>query len=201
MSRGVKTTSTTQKMITYALIGGAVAITAASPYGAIGLTKVIARVVAKKLNTSSATHEDAEQKIRRSLYNMKQRGYIKERRSKDGRTITIELTKKGKEIARGYQFVDMRVAHQKKWDKKWRFVLFDVPVKDSHARDILRDKLKRMDFFQIQKSVWVHPYPCEKEIGVVAEFLGVQRYILVFTGRVNNEKELVGHFRRKGYNI
>ncbi|MEX0916546.1 MAG: hypothetical protein WDZ44_00350 [Candidatus Spechtbacterales bacterium] len=201
MSRGVKTTSTTQKMITYALIGGAVIITAASPYGAVGLTKIAARMLAKKLGTPLEVHEDAEQKIRRSLYNMKQRGYIKERRSRDGRTISIELTKKGKEIGRGYQFIDMRVACQKKWDKKWRFVLFDVPVKDGHARDILRDKLKRMDFFQVQKSAWVHPYPCEEEMGVVAEFLRVQRYVLVFTGRVNNEKELVGHFRRKGYDI
>ncbi len=47
---------------------------------------------------------------------------------------------------------------QKKWDGKWRMVLFDIPEKKRRLRDGLRNILRTLDFVELQKSVWVTPH-------------------------------------------
>ena len=46
----------------------------------------------------------------------------------------------------------------KKWDGKWRVVIFDVPEKKRNHRDYLRSFLKMSRFKELQKSIWVSPY-------------------------------------------
>jgi len=46
---------------------------------------------------------------------------------------------------------------QKKWDKNWYLVIFDIPEKLHRKRDILREKLKKLGFGQLQQSVWISP--------------------------------------------
>ena len=47
---------------------------------------------------------------------------------------------------------------RKKWDKKWRLVIFDLPEKESGKRNALRKKLTNLGFGQWQRSVYVSPY-------------------------------------------
>ncbi len=55
---------------------------------------------------------------------------------------------------------------KKPWDGKWRFVIFDIPQKEVNFRNIIRRRLKELDFRQLQRSVWFSPLPltqsCEK---------------------------------------
>src|SRR3989344_4025305 len=53
----------------------------------------------------------------------------------------------------------------------------DIPEKHKRARDALSQSLKRMGFAQLQKSVFVHPFDCSKEIMFVTEFFNLSRYI------------------------
>src|SRR3990167_2211250 len=64
-----------------------------------------------------------------------------------------------------------------KWDKKWRVVIFDIPEKSRMARDALRRKLKELEFRELQKSVFVHPYECKKEIDFIIEFFNLRHYV------------------------
>ena len=52
----------------------------------------------------------------------------------------------------------------KKWDKKWRMIIFDIPELSSRERRFLRLELKWMGFKELQKSAWIFPYDVEKEL-------------------------------------
>ena len=64
-----------------------------------------------------------------------------------------------------------------KWDKKWRIVIFDIPEELHKNRNQLRGKLKNLGFYMLQKSVFVIPYPCEKELGYVCKNLRIADYV------------------------
>lgn len=53
---------------------------------------------------------------------------------------------------------------QKKWDKKWRIIIFDVQEVNHTRRDILREKLLQLGFGRWQKSVYITPFSVKKEI-------------------------------------
>lgn len=82
----------------------------------------------------------------------------------EGDQTIVRITKEGKVRALRYKLSEMQVKRPKVWDKKWRIVIFDIPEKYKRVRELFRWHLKSMNFYMLQKSVWVHPYPCEGEI-------------------------------------
>ncbi|HCX28109.1 MAG TPA: hypothetical protein DHI91_03145, partial [Candidatus Portnoybacteria bacterium] len=56
-------------------------------------------------------------------------------------------------------------------------VLFDIPERQKPARDALRSKLKRLGFFEFQKSIFVHPFSCKDEIEFLIEFFQIKSYV------------------------
>jgi len=66
---------------------------------------------------------------------------------------------------------------RKDWDGRWRIVVFDIPEKMRRSRDVLRDKLERLGFYELQKSVFVFPYQCEDEINFIIEYFNLRQYV------------------------
>ncbi len=95
---------------------------------------------------------------------------------KDG-SIHIVISEKGKKKALGYQVDEMQISQPRLWDGKWRLVMYDVPEKLRHSRDALRKKLRDLQFYELQRSVWIYPFPCEDEITFVVEFFDLRRYV------------------------
>src|SRR3989344_1568396 len=114
-------------------------------------------------------------KLRKEVRNLYRSKLIKEHKNKDG-SFTFVLSDKGKMKALTYHFSEMKIK-DKVWDKKWRVVFFDVPEKHRWGRDSLRDKLKKLGFYEIQKSVFVFPHDCEDEIDFIIEFYGMRKYV------------------------
>jgi len=108
----------------------------------------------------------------RGLYKSK---LLRKEECADG-SFTFVLTDKGKIRAMNYHFEKMKI-ERKDWDGKWRIVVFDIPEKIRRGRDILRDKLGRLGFFELQKSVFVFPYQCEDEINFIIEYFNLRRYV------------------------
>ena len=50
-----------------------------------------------------------------------------------------------------------------RWDGKWRLVIFDIPEESAPQRDLLRRLLKKNDFYKLQASVFISPYPLNRE--------------------------------------
>lgn len=115
-------------------------------------------------------------------------------REKDGE-LWMTFRKRGKELLLKYKIDELKIEKQKKWDGKWRVVIFDIPKKKRLARDVLRDKLKELEFYQLQRSVFVYPYECQREIELIKKVYEVEPYVYYlrvdFIGR---EAKLRRHF-------
>jgi len=81
------------------------------------------------------------------------------------------------------------IKRPKKWDKLWRVIIFDIPVEKNKARTALRRKFQEIGFYQIQKSVFVYPYPCEKEIMFIGKFFGVEKFIEIILAKNLGRRE------------
>jgi CRISPR-associated endonuclease Cas2 len=109
--------------------------------------------------------------------------------------IKIVLTKLGKEKILIYDFDKLKLVSNR-WDGKWRLVVFDIPHFQNRARDALREKLKNLNFYQIQKSVYLIPYNCEDEIDFICSIFDINRNnVLIFeVSRFEGEEKLKHHF-------
>lgn len=115
-------------------------------------------------------------KVRSAVQALQRRHFIKIIKE-SGDKCKVVLTNKGKKRIKEFYFDSLIIPKQKKWDGKWRVVIFDVPNKFNRAREALREKIKELGFYQLQKSVWIHPYPCEDEILFVAEIFRAGSFI------------------------
>ncbi|MDD5033034.1 MAG: CRISPR-associated endonuclease Cas2 [Candidatus Pacebacteria bacterium] len=113
---------------------------------------------------------------------------------KDANTEKIRLTQKGKARWLEYQFNNLTLEKKKKWDKKWRIVLFDVPEEKKKVRDALRRKLKKLGFLEFQKSVFVFPFPCHDEINFVINFFDAEEYVYYIEAPISPDTNLRKHF-------
>ena len=124
-------------------------------------------------------------KVWRGMKNLEQRGIIIQ---SDDR---FKFTKNG----RSWFQKSLLKYHRFKgtvWDKKWRVVIFDIPQEFHKQRNYFRTKLKAMGFYMLQKSVFVIPYPCEEELGVICHQFKITDYIdLILADSVGFKEEEV----------
>lgn len=131
--------------------------------------------------------------ITRHTMKLWRRGYVEVKETKDG-TIVV-LSEKGKREVLKYDLENLVIQKQVPWDGKWRMVFFDVPTSHS-ARNAFREYLKSMGFFQMQKSVYVHPYPCAREVKYVREVLVLPHEVKLATvSALENDNDLRRFFR------
>ncbi len=127
--------------------------------------------------------------INNALAGLRRRKLIEYVSDKNGVT-TVRITSKGKTRLKSFSMDLLSIDKQAKWDGKWRVVMFDLPIQYTKVREYLRLKLKQLGFIQLQKSVWVYPYPCTDELLFIADYYKVKNYvdILVVEELVNDEK-------------
>lgn len=109
----------------------------------------------------------------------------------------ITITEKGRQRLKKSEFDNLSIERPKQWDGKWRLVLFDVPdVRKKSRRDFSR-KLQAMGFYQLQKSAWVVPYPCEKEVNLIRQVFEVDPHdvIVAELARFGRENTVKRHFQ------
>lgn len=114
---------------------------------------------------------------------------------KDGKKY-LKLTEKGKlKLIRLEQY-NFQLKKPKKWDNKWRIVIFDIPQKRRLQRDNLRFTLKQIGFVRLQNSVWVYPYDCEDLITLLKLDFKIGREILyIIADKIENDKILKECFK------
>ncbi|HAS00226.1 MAG: Transcriptional regulator, PaaX family [Candidatus Moranbacteria bacterium GW2011_GWC2_37_73] len=106
-------------------------------------------------------------------------------------SVKIVLTEKGKNIILNFDIDRIKIKKPIRWDKKWRFVFFDIPEKRRSERNVLRNKLKDLKFYEIQKSIFVHPYPCLDEVNFVIEYFNLRNMVRYGeVTNISNEEEL-----------
>lgn len=113
-------------------------------------------------------------------------------------SVRIVLTKKGKQKILEFNIDKLCVKEPATWDGQWRIVFFDIPEKRRKVRDALRNKLKDLGFYELQKSVFVHPFSCRDEIDFIVEFFNIRPFVR-YAEMINptNEAELKLKFNLK----
>lgn len=149
------------------------------------------RIIQEVTNEWKEIERDSLNRSIRSLHDSK---LVSTKDNRDG-TLTLILSKEGQRLALSYDIENMGIKRPARWDGKWRVVMFDIPESLKKVRDALRMHLKNMEFYEFQKSVFVHPYPCAKEIEYIMEFYQAQKYIrFIVAGEIDNSVELKKHF-------
>jgi CRISPR-associated endonuclease Cas2 len=169
-------------------VAGVVVLLAAAP-GAVQIAKLFPH------NQRHSFKKTKHQSVARSIRGLEKNKLLVINRGEGGKT-KIRLTKKGKQKFREIQLHNLMITKPPRWDHKWRIVIFDIPENSSKPlRETLRAKLKQWEFYQLQKSVWVCPWPCEDEIQLVAELYDITPYLnTIIAEKILGDTSLRKHF-------
>jgi len=151
-----------KETLKYLLLAGMVYVAASSPYFVLQLMRNI-----------SKPRPYQKRKFLDAFSYLKKNGLIEVK--KENHDIRISLTEEGRKRAGKYQIDDLEIEKPKKWDKKWRVVIFDIPAASRMIRDAFRRKLKEFGFYPLQKSIWVYPFPCKEEVSLLRDFFGLNK--------------------------
>ena len=105
--------------------------------------------------------------------------------------VEVRITEKGKTEIIRRKIEELGIAKLEKWDGKWRMVFFDVDELNKTKRDQLRKWLLRLGLKRMQRSVFVYPFPLEREIKFLREILGVPHGVKLVTAEtIENDEDL-----------
>lgn len=176
----------TKDIFIWLATAGAIYIAASSPYFVTNVWKSFQK-----------NRQYPKRKFCDAFYRLRKRGYLEVERK--GRQIYITLTEEGRKKAGRFQINSLEIKKQKRWDRKWRLVIFDIAQLKKVYREAFRGKLKELKFYQLQKSVWIHPFPCRDEIELLKEFFGLstKEVRLIISGDIGQTDWLEKLFKLK----
>lgn len=152
----------TKDVLTWLVAAGVIYFAGSSPYFIRNLIREFKKWQKYKKKNLSNT-----------FYRLQKEGCLNIQR-KDHR-VCITLTEKGKRRAGWLQIDALKINKPKKWDKKWRLVIFDIAQLKTLMRNAFREKLRELGFYLLQKSVWVCPYECRDEIALLRDFFALTK--------------------------
>lgn len=132
---------------------------------------------------------DPRQRLREVAHRLKKKG-LAEFRTEGGKK-RLRLTARGESVMSSIWSENFQLKKPRRWDGKWRLVIFDIPEKRRGVRDRIRTLVARLGFLRLQDSVWVYPYDCEDIIGLLKVDLhlgGSVIYLVV--EKMENDKHL-----------
>ena len=89
----------------------------------------------------------------------------------------------------------MQAEKKRRWDKRWRVVVFDIPEKHRRTRDSLRSSMRELGFYRLQDSVWVYPHDCEEVVMLIKTEMRVGAALLyMIVEKLENDSKLREHF-------
>lgn len=102
---------------------------------------------------------------------------------------TVEITDAGRRRILRYALDELAVEKPRFWDGRWRLVSYDIPIKLSHQRRIFTEYLKAWGFYPLHQSVYLHAYPCEKQVEFLREYLRIGEFIRIFKlSQIENDR-------------
>lgn len=180
--------ATATKLILASLAVGGLAFTGAVIPG-------IFKIVESLRNSGVQPEKFSKPQVANALATLKRRKLIKIRKEKNGKFL-VKLTNQGRKRLIKMSLEAVSIKKSKRWDGKWRMVIFDIPVHFNDARAALRYKMKELGFKQLQKSVWIIPYECEDEILFISEMFEVEKYVEIITAeKILHEKIIRKSFK------
>ncbi|MDO8576194.1 MAG: hypothetical protein Q7R90_02670 [bacterium] len=145
----------------------------------------------KHIDLSWAHKRDPRLRVRETALRLKKKGLLVWNTQKD----RLELTSKGRAEAARIRIGLIEIPKPRKWDGRWRIVIFDISEKRRNLRIRVRHLLERLEFVRLQDSVWVHPYDCEEIVSILKHDFKIGRELLyIIADAVEYDRPLRKHF-------
>jgi DNA-binding transcriptional regulator PaaX len=127
--------------------------------------------------------------IKQGIRDLNKQKFIEKKENYDG-SVLVSLTKKGKLRAINIGF--KRLCSKKEiWDGKWRMVAFDIPDVCKKGRNALRYRIRLAGFYELQESLFLYPYDCEREIKDFVKLFKLEKYVrFALLDFIDNEEEI-----------
>jgi len=134
-------------------------------------------------------NKNSKYTVRTAIDRLKQKGLI-QFVSKSG-TKVARLTLLGEQVLREADAKNYELKKPRRWDKKWRIIIFDIRERRRRTRDRLRDTLEQIGFVRLQNSVWVYPYDCEDLIQLLkADFKIGKDVLYIIADSIENDGQI-----------
>ena len=107
----------------------------------------------------------------------------------------LRLTPKGQHTLRLLQARQAAQSKPRRWDRKWRVLIFDIPEYRKTLRDRIRRTLESIGFVRLQDSVWLYPYDCEDLVALLkADFRIGKDLIYLIVEEMEGDRDFKEHF-------
>ena len=124
----------------------------------------------KSCYPSTAAYESAKSRLRKQ-------GLIVNATTGAG-TPQLLLTDQAKDHMPDYFYPER--FWNRKWNKIWYMMIYDVPEKDRKYRNVLRQFLKRKRMGCLQKSVWITPQDIRPDFADLAATAAIETFAYLF---------------------
>lgn len=131
---------------------------------------------------------------RTALGRLAAQGYIRFEK-RDGKSYA-RITEAGqKKLSFEAEKRKLDLSRKRRWNGRWRVIIFDVPERRRKTRDRLRILMQELGFVRLQDSVWVFPYDCEEFVALLKAELKIGSSVLyMVVESIENDKHLREHF-------
>lgn len=145
---------------------------------------------------SIKTYQDKKEKIFRVLKTLEKKEIL-DLQEKDGKiTVYLKDVNHPKIIEYSIKKLLNFKKKEKKWNGKWFLVFFDVPETQRNKRDYLRKFLVKLGFYQYQKSVYLFPYECEREVKLIKQIVEGAKYMkYIIAEKIEDETNAKEYFK------
>lgn len=113
--------------------------------------------------------------LKRNLKRLYEQKII-EIKEKDGQEV-IKLTQRGHTKYLKFKMEDWSMKNNG-WDGKWRLVIYDVSKLKRNQQENFRRILKQMNFWPLQKSVYLTPHKCQEAVSYLREYFNLGEEVL-----------------------
>lgn len=175
-------------VLVIAALGGVLTIASITP-GVFGPLE-------KFRSSHQRSKRERYKRLWQGFYRLKKERLLEFKEEKNGQFI-YKITKKGEAKLQSFMLETLAVKKPNKWDGKWRIVIFDIPERRRNARKALQKKLLELGFYMMQKSVWVHPFPCEREIEFLKDFFNVKANVDILLISEMPNGRVIYNFRKE----
>lgn len=118
------------------------------------------------LEKISSNKQYSQSHLKNTFYNAKKAGLI------DTTDKTPRLTSRGESVLKLYQPV--------KLENSQLMVIFDIPETEAVKRQAFRRALVKLQFRQVQRSVWITEYDHKDYLKTELIWLGIEQYVQVY---------------------
>lgn len=108
----------------------------------------------------------------------------------------LSITKTGERELRMLDPRAYQLKKPKKWDGRWRVLIFDIPEKRKNIRLKLRLTLRTIGFVRLQDSVWIYPYECDDFVALLKTDFRIGKDLLyMIVDSLEGDQRFRTHFK------